>query len=159
MKILDLGCGTNKIKDSIGVDYKKFEGVDIVYDLNEVPYPFEDNSIDEIYTSHLLEHLQIHTIGFFNECYRILKPMGVLHFSCPNAYFFRNRLLFLFGKQIPSYHPFHIKFLKPSYVYNLLTHIGFSVVFLPSSGRLKPFEKIWRNMVACEVKFEARKRP
>lgn len=158
MKILDLGCGINKVKGAVGVDYKKFKGVDIIHDLNKIPYPFEDNSVDEIHTSHLLEHLQIHVIEFFTECFRILKPNGMLYFSCPNAYFFRNRLLFLFGKKIPSYYPFHIKFLKPSYVYNLLTHLGFLVIFLPSSGRLKLLEKIWRNIFAHEVKFKARRR-
>ncbi len=35
MKILDVGCGTAKIKGVIGIDRIKLSGGDIVYDLNK----------------------------------------------------------------------------------------------------------------------------
>lgn len=79
---LDLGCGQNcKIGDDgvkfTGVDYVKCDGVDIVHDLTKFPYPFEDNSVDEVFTSHFLEHLDgEQRIRFFSEMYRILKPDG-----------------------------------------------------------------------------------
>jgi hypothetical protein len=53
---LDLGCGLNPKEG--------FEGVDIrggaakhVCDLLKFPWPFADNSIDEIHASHFLEHV------------------------------------------------------------------------------------------------------
>lgn len=55
-KWVELGCGRTKQKGFIGVDRYPFEGVDIVADLNE-NFPFEDNSIDVIYSAHALEHL------------------------------------------------------------------------------------------------------
>jgi SAM-dependent methyltransferase len=71
---LDLGAGKNKKEGFIGVDSIAFEGVDIVHDLTQTPWPFEDNSVDEIHASHFVEHLTApQRIAFVNECYRILK--------------------------------------------------------------------------------------
>ena len=87
---VDLGCGQNKasiefFKDNlnipatevIGLDHVQCDGVDIVHDLTTFPYPFEDNSIDAIHSSHFVEHLDgFERMKFFDECYRILKPGG-----------------------------------------------------------------------------------
>ena len=55
MKI-ELGGGTRGIGEGFqNVDTG--EGADIVHDLNEPPWPFSDNSVDEVYSSHCLEHL------------------------------------------------------------------------------------------------------
>lgn len=71
---LDLGCGQNKVSpEHKGVDI--WEGADIVHDLTKFPYPFEDNSVDEIVCNHFVEHLDGETfMKFMDECYRILKP-------------------------------------------------------------------------------------
>ena len=37
MKIIDLGCGENKVIGSIGLDKVKLESVDIVHDLLSFP--------------------------------------------------------------------------------------------------------------------------
>lgn len=77
---LDLGCGKNKTTSTdehpfIGVDSIPFDGVDVVFDLRTQPWPWEDNSVDEVYCSHMLEHLTgPERVGFFNELYRVLKP-------------------------------------------------------------------------------------
>lgn len=56
---------------------------DVLWDLNVLPYPFEDNSFDEIHAYHVLEHFgtQGDWKGFFaqfTELHRILKPDGIL---------------------------------------------------------------------------------
>lgn len=78
---LDLGCGKRldnhhtKQAGFVGVDIADIEGVDIVHDLTQFPYPFDDNSVDEIFNSHFIEHLTgEQQMAFFNECYRIMKP-------------------------------------------------------------------------------------
>ena len=73
MKTLDLGCGQNKRQDAIGIDRVALPGVDVVHDLNAYPYPFADNSFDEIYATHIIEHLDsiIHVMA---EIHRIAKP-------------------------------------------------------------------------------------
>lgn len=70
---LDLGCGSNKKEGYIGVDFIAFEGVDVVADLTQ-RWPFEDNSIDEVNASHIIEHFTAsQRIHFVNELYRVLK--------------------------------------------------------------------------------------
>ena len=71
---LDFGCGKNKQKDFIGVDIEKFDGVDIVHDLTMAPYPFEDESVEQVHSSHFVEHLTgDERVTFFNELFRIMK--------------------------------------------------------------------------------------
>jgi len=83
-KILNLGCGKVRIPGVIGVDRVKIEKyVDIVHNLNVVPYPFKSNSIDEIHFYHVLEHLQ-NPISKLEEIHRILKPGGILHMRIPH---------------------------------------------------------------------------
>lgn len=82
--ILNLGCGKVRIPESIGVDRVKIENyVDIVHDLDVVPYPFEDNFADEIHFYHVLEHLH-DPMKKLEEIYRILKPGGILHMRVPH---------------------------------------------------------------------------
>jgi hypothetical protein len=74
--LLDLGCGMNKRKDKPfkGVDAIDFPGVDQIVDLRN-PWPWADNSVDEVHSSHFLEHLEAaERIHFVNELYRVLKP-------------------------------------------------------------------------------------
>lgn len=78
---LDLGCGKRpenhhtRVAGFTGVDIADIEGVDIVHDLTTYPYPFKDESVDEIFNSHFIEHMTgEEQIRFFEECYRILKP-------------------------------------------------------------------------------------
>lgn len=71
MKI-DIGCGTNKIKGFIGVDFDPETKPDIV--ASALDLPFEDSSIDEVYSAHLGEHFDpVELRQFFNEIYRVLK--------------------------------------------------------------------------------------
>lgn len=80
---LDLGCGKRKVQaiqgqePFIGVDCIAFEGVDVVHDLRVTPWPWKDNSVDEVFSSHFLEHLTgEERIIFFNELYRVMKVGG-----------------------------------------------------------------------------------
>jgi len=94
---LDLGCGQNKITVEnmvqqmnvtidkvIGVDFAECPGVDIVHDLTVFPYPFEDESVDAIFSSHFAEHLDgFERAKFMDECWRILKPDGRMRLIHP----------------------------------------------------------------------------
>jgi ubiquinone/menaquinone biosynthesis C-methylase UbiE len=71
---LDIGCGKNKKEGFTGIDQFKMEGVDVVMDVRK-PWPYEDNSVEEVHSSHFVEHLNgIERVSFFNELYRVLKP-------------------------------------------------------------------------------------
>jgi SAM-dependent methyltransferase len=74
---IDIGCGPNKKPDHIGIDQYAFPGVDHVFDVaNEgAAWPFEDQSIDEAWSSHFLEHLDARgRCRFANELFRVMKP-------------------------------------------------------------------------------------
>ncbi len=55
---LDIGCGKNKHEGYIGVDKEKFDCVDILHNLNNFPWPFNDNSVSEVLCHNILEHLE-----------------------------------------------------------------------------------------------------
>ena len=72
---LDLGCGKNKREGFLGVDQYPMDGVDVVLKIGADPWPWEDNSVDEIHASHFLEHLTAQErVHFYNEAYRVMKP-------------------------------------------------------------------------------------
>ncbi len=86
----ELGCGEYKRRaNTIGIDKRDMQGVDIIVDL-ENGFPFLPESlVDSIYSYHFLEHLENLDLHFA-ECYRILKPGGIVeaivpHWSNPYA--------------------------------------------------------------------------
>ena len=70
---LDIACGKNKQPGFTGIDKYEFPGVDIIQDLEKYPYPFKDDSVDEVFCSHYIEHVS-DMVQFINEVHRILKP-------------------------------------------------------------------------------------
>ena len=75
--------------------YPKWENVDFYQSGVFVDYkidfrekkslPFSDNCVNAIFTSHVLEHLDDESLIFLlKECYRILKPKGILRISVPD---------------------------------------------------------------------------
>lgn len=99
MKELVLGSGHKKSKvvttngdyeyvDAITLDINPDCTPDVVWDLNNRPLPFEDESFDEIHAYEVLEHIGVQGDykGFFEEFgeyHRILKAGGKLIGSCP----------------------------------------------------------------------------
>lgn len=70
---LDLGCGKRKKEGFLGVDAHAFDGVDVVLDLRDAVWPWQDGSVLEVHARHILEHLTgRQRIGFFNELYRVM---------------------------------------------------------------------------------------
>ncbi len=88
---LDLGCGTRKEAGFIGVDSRQFPGVDVIHDLT-TPWPWKDETVDEVHCSHFVEHLTgQQRIHFANELHRVLKKGGkaviiVPHWCSTRAY-------------------------------------------------------------------------
>jgi len=70
---LDLGAGKNKKEGFLGVDRRKFPGIDIVTDLN-AKWPWKDGTVEEIHMSHVLEHFSgFERVHIFNEMYRVMR--------------------------------------------------------------------------------------
>lgn len=79
---LNLGAGIHRKDGFISIDLSPEYNPDIVADLNN-PLPFDNDSIDEIYASHILEHIR-NIIGLMNECYRVLKVGGIFDIIVPS---------------------------------------------------------------------------
>lgn len=82
---LDIGCGKNKKEGFIGVDQYDMEGVDIVTDVANDTWEWEDGSVEEIHASHFLEHLTAkQRVHFMNEAYRVLQDGGKVTIITPH---------------------------------------------------------------------------
>ena len=58
------------------------------YDIRNDCIPYEDGSVDNIYVSHVIEHIEtIFVKRMIAEAYRVLKPGGVLRLVCPDGKF------------------------------------------------------------------------
>ena len=55
---IDLGCGSAKRDGFTGLDYVASPGVDHVLDLTRDRFPFDDHSVDEVFSAHFLEHIE-----------------------------------------------------------------------------------------------------
>lgn len=89
---LDLACGQRPREGFLGVD-KYAPNVAYRVDLFQFPWPWEDNSVEEVHCSHFIEHIPMVDVtyvdgsgkevtkdcffAFFDELYRILRPDGV----------------------------------------------------------------------------------
>ena len=84
MKCLNLGCGTRFHTQWSNVDFiSTCKGV-IALDLRK-GIPFQDSYFDVVYHSHLLEHFPKNAaLPFMMECYRVLKPGGVIRVAIPD---------------------------------------------------------------------------
>lgn len=91
--ILDFGCGAKpyeslfkNARSYVGVDYNSAghshqdENIDFYYDGKTLP--FTDNKFDGVFSSEVFEHI-FNLEEIIPEIHRVLKPNGVLLFTCP----------------------------------------------------------------------------
>jgi SAM-dependent methyltransferase len=89
-RVLDVGCGSAKTAGAVGIDISPNTDADVVHDLDQFPYPLEDESFDHVLMQDVLEHLS-EPIRVLEELHRVLRPGGRLqlrtpHFSSVLAY-------------------------------------------------------------------------
>jgi SAM-dependent methyltransferase len=78
-------------KGWLNVDMIDLPGIDIVHNLMDFPYPFENESAEYIKAKDIIEHLDHYTkdrkptiIAFIEEVHRILKSKGQLFIQTPS---------------------------------------------------------------------------
>jgi len=81
---LNLGCGGNFDSRWVNVDFEKSGETVIAHNLlNGIP--FEDKMFSVVYHSHVLEHFpKDKAAQFVQECYRVLKPGGIIRIAIPD---------------------------------------------------------------------------
>jgi len=83
VRILDVGCGSSKIEGAVGIDLFELPGVDVVHNLNSIPWPFESLQFDRIVFCHSISHL--HDMpSVIAECNRLLKVGGLIEIVAPH---------------------------------------------------------------------------
>lgn len=82
--ILEIGCGGKKVfPNSVGLDIRPIEGVDVVADARRLP--FDDNYFDHVYSSHVIEHFSHQEVkDVLIEWIRVLKDGGIFELRCPD---------------------------------------------------------------------------
>ena len=151
---LDIGCGQSKREGFVGIDILDFECVDIVHDINKLPFPFEDNSVDEIVMDNVLEHL-IDPIKTLEELYRICKNSATLHIHVP---YFRS----FYSTIDPTHRNFfgvnYFNYFDPTHVFQQ-KYQYFNAKFIVKEIT---FDMEWsnsKNILHRFIKYVANKRP
>lgn len=84
---LNIGSGNHRLPGFLSVDNNQnASGVDVAHNLESLPWPFEESSVEAVVMDHVLEHLE-DTIGVLKELYRICADGARIeirtpHFSC-----------------------------------------------------------------------------
>ena len=83
---LHLGCGPFLFDGYINVDGDYIQNSNVInYDISVTPYPLPDNSVDEILSVHVVEHIERWLIeDMLTEWLRILKPGGIVAIEWPD---------------------------------------------------------------------------
>jgi len=80
---LILGAAGASEEDGITVDNDPKQNPDVLHDLNETPWPFEDNQFGQVVCHHVLEHLENFT-DVMKELHRITKQEGTIYIEVPH---------------------------------------------------------------------------
>jgi len=84
LNYLNVGCGKKFHKDWVNIDMTSYSKHVIVANLLK-GIPFPDNTFDVVYHSQVLEHFPREKAqDFIKECFRILKPGGIIRIVVPD---------------------------------------------------------------------------
>lgn len=82
-----IGCGPHYLNGFVNIDANFRRRVDYLLDVRS-GLPFPDNSIEFIYSCHMIEHLHINeAIKLLSECHRVLMPKGYMRLTLPDFEF------------------------------------------------------------------------
>jgi SAM-dependent methyltransferase len=106
--ILNVGCGPKKIPNSVGVDFDPQSTAEVIHDLDVFPWPFPDQTFDNIIAWHVMEHLRNPRRAML-EIQRLSRPGAIVelatpHYSSPDSW-----------GDMTHYMHFSLKTLEPFY--------------------------------------------
>lgn len=148
---LNLGAGATKTEGFKNVDAHEVKGLtDIVHNLEQFPWPFENDSVDEIISNNLFEHLP-NLVRTMEEIHRILKPNGLLKIAVP---YYKHILAFtdpthvrFFTKNTMDYFTYEGHYSK----YNYFSKARFRIVHLACNRDYK--FPLWHIQRYLGIKF------
>lgn len=90
---VNFGCGDTRLDGYVGVDVRACRGADYVLPAWDVS-PFDRDSVDEVYSRHMLEHLDPQDARrSLAAWFSILRPGGLLRLVVPDLAFHARQLL------------------------------------------------------------------
>ena len=151
---LHLGAGKTTMGDGwINCDFLPSSTVDKLFDVTK-EWPFPDNSVGEIYASHMLEHLHDFR-GFFKESWRVMLPVSSMLLRLPYG---GHKLAWADPTHTRPWFPESFCWLQPGYGEDLgsLQHYNWSwpfaieMVQLRLNGKLVGWvDKKWKRRLLC----------
>lgn len=153
---LNLGCGPDYRQGWVNVDCNTQQRADLYLVLGRDDIPINDDSVDEVYMCHSLEHIQ-HFLPFLEELYRVCRNGAKLHIIVPHysgpqafapqhySYWSCSAWWTMAGKSHENYTPFRCKI--DSVRLNFVSH------YVGASKRVawlfRPYE--WIANALCEL--------
>jgi len=134
MKRLNVGCGLDYKKGYINLDIEKKFKHDITHNLEKFPYPFKEGEFDEIFCSHILEHL-VDISKTLKELRRILKKGGKIKIEVP---YYKNKGAF----RDPTHKRFFTEDMFPEYLNEGFKIKTNKLVCKGKFRKLIPFKKL-----------------
>lgn len=125
-RILNAGCGRDL---SIGTDFIDAAPISkkvIQCNMDCEMFPFKTHTFDEVVAFSVFEHLTNHA-HFFDECYRVLKPNGILTITTDNAACLSFVFLYEHGDVVEDWREgdCHFGLFTPAHLANYAERFGF----------------------------------
>ena len=134
---INLGAGADIRHGFVNHDIAALTGIDVVHDLNQTPWPWAENSADEIVAKDLIEHLD-DFMAAMEEIHRILVPGGIAKIKVP---YWNSVSRYADPTHQRGFHEITFQFFDPTSVYcqerHYYTHARFLV--LEESFVVAPF--------------------
>ena len=185
--LVDLGCGTGifcglaapKFQKIYGLDFAaesvesakkmKIENAEFkLFDLNQSPLPFSDQSVDTVTSIATLDYVY-NLNSLIQETNRILKPAGKFIFQVNNLGFLPRRLRLLLGKypNVSSvakdewprigWDASACHYFTKSELKRFLNGFGFSTTKITGSGIFRRFRRWWPALLCGDLIFVCKK--
>lgn len=149
-RVLDAGCGEGDLTEALT---KQIDGV-FAFDISvsaaklirqrlpQVPVcvadamnmPYKDDYFDTVIAANLFEHVES-PCGLLRECWRVLKPGGLVVISTPSRYRTANFRRVITGRPVQFNHTLHVTEYTCGQVIELLRWCGFRLVRVESNLR------------------------
>lgn len=74
---MNLGCGADRMAGAVNVDVANLPSVDVVHNLDDVPWPLPSARFERIVATDVIEHV-CDPVAFLEECWRVASEDGVV---------------------------------------------------------------------------------
>ena len=86
IQLLNVGCGNHTNNNFINLNYHWHSKIDICWDITRKKIPFDDNSLDGLFSEHCLDQINLEACQeVLKEFYRVLKYKRTLRIVLPDG--------------------------------------------------------------------------